>query len=225
MATTTERQAIAAAEGETRFLLRNLGWHRYETMLTLLGDSTVRLTYDRGDLELMSPSNLHERFRNVFGRFIETVTVELGLECEAGGSTTWRTEDLDRGLEPHECYYIAHALAVACREVNLAHDPPPDLAIELEISPSQLDRMGIYAALGVPEVWRFDGAVLSFHALQADRHYTPCDRSRSLPFLSPAEVLHWIELSRVMSQTTWARDLGAWVRRDLAPRLQAGAGE
>jgi Uma2 family endonuclease len=225
MATTTDPAVKAALEGERRFMLWDVGWTGYETMLALVGDGHVRLTYDRGDLELMSPSQSHERFKKIFGRFVEAVTGELGLPCEGAGSTTWRLKDLDRGLEPDECYYIANAEVAIGRDVDLATDPPPDLAIEVELSRSQLDRMGIYAALRIPEVWRFDGETLHFHSLSADGTYAVCENSRGLPFLTPAEVLHWIQMCSGMGQTPWDRELRRWIHTELAPRLKRGSGQ
>jgi Uma2 family endonuclease len=225
MATTTEPAVKAAHEGETRFMLRDIGWSGYETMLALLGDGHVHLTYDRGDLELMSPSKSHERFKKVIARFIEAVTGELVIPCEAAGSTTWRRQDLDRGLEPDECYYITNAEVTIASNGDLSVDPPPDLAIEVEISRGQLDRMRIYAALGISEVWRFGGETLGFHRLSSDGTYTACASSRELPFLTLAEVLHWIQLGYAMGQTPWDRELRAWVHAELAPRLERGSGQ
>src|SRR3954454_19090485 len=159
------------SEPEPRIVLRGVGWEGYERMLELVGDRPIRLTYDRGDLELMVPSHDHERYKSLLGRLIETLTLELDLPCDAAGSTTWRKQLEDRGLEPDECYYLANAERVSGRKIDLEVDPPPDLAIEVEISRSALDRMGIYAALGVPEVWRFDGETLRVAQLRADGTY------------------------------------------------------
>jgi Uma2 family endonuclease len=225
MATTTEPAVKVGHDGETRFMLWDIGWSGYETMLALVGDGHVRLSYDQGDLELISPSQSHERFKKTFGRFVEVNAMELRIRCEPGGSTTWRREDLDRGLEPDECYYIANAGLVAGREADLSADPPPDLAIELVLSPSRLDRMRIYAGLGIPEVWRFNGETLRFHVLGADGTYTTRDNSRGFPFLTPAEVLQWVLKTRGMDHTEWACELQAWVHAELKPRLEHGSGQ
>jgi Uma2 family endonuclease len=205
---------------EQRVVLSDMGWEGYEAMLKLIGDRPIRLTYDRGDLELMVPSLDHERYKSLLGRLIETLTLELDLPCDAAGSTTWRKQFEDRGLEPDECYYLSNAGRVAGRKVDLSVDPPPDLAIEVEISRSALNRMGIYAALGVPEVWRFDGETLRVEQLQPDGTYREVAVSPSFPFLPLNEVVRWLRLADTMGQTPWLRQFREWVRDELGPRVQ-----
>src|SRR4051794_27561718 len=93
---------------ESRFVLHAIGWKGYEALLDLIGDRAIRVTYDRGNAELMTPSFDHEQFRYLLGRLVDILTEELYIPCICGGSTTWRREDLDRGLEPDECYYVAN---------------------------------------------------------------------------------------------------------------------
>ena len=208
-------------EPEQRFLLQNIGWEGYETMLRLVGDRAIRLTYSRGDLELMSPSRPHERFKKYLGRFVETVTEELDIPCDTAGSTTLRREVKDRGLEPDDCFYIASLPRIQGKhgDLDLSVDPPPDLAIEVEISRGALDRMDIYAALGVPEVWRFDGEALQVDQLQADGTYAPVQQSLSLPVLPLDEVVRWLHLmDKIGNYTKWGRLLREWVRNVLVPR-------
>src|SRR4051794_34561807 len=104
MATAVETTKPRTLDPEQRVVLRGIGWEGYETILAIVGDQAVRLTYDRGDLELMSPSHDHEYFKKRFARLIETLTLELNLPCEGAGSTTWRKKLEECGLEPDECY-------------------------------------------------------------------------------------------------------------------------
>lgn len=219
MATAVEPRTTRALQGEHRFLLPGVGWDGYEALLRMIGDGNVRITYDRGDAELMSPLIHHEHFKKLIARLIETMTVELNLPCEGAGSTTFRKPLEDRGLEPDECYYIANAERMIGRlTLDLSVDPPPELAIEIEITTSALDRMGIYAALGVPEVWRFDGETLTIERLQADRSYSVVDVSPQLPMLLPAEVGRWIDIGMTVGQTELIRRFRKWVRKGLGPR-------
>ena len=216
-ATPTARPIKTQPVPEQRFVLRGVGWEGYETLLALVGDRPIRLTYDRGDVELMSPSQDHECFKTRLGRLVETLTMELDIPCEGAGSTTWRKQIEDRGLEPDECYYIANADRVAGRRnLDLTVDPPPDLAIEVEISRSALDRMGIYAALGVPEVWRFDGEMFRV-AAPGRWHLRDQPASPSLPFLPLDELVDWLHRADEMGQTAWIRQFREWVREELAP--------
>jgi Uma2 family endonuclease len=164
----------------------------------------------------MSPSAEHDVFKSRLARLIETLTFELNLPCEALGSTTWRRRPRDKGLEADECYYLANSPRVIGKKIiDLDVDPPPDLAIEIEISRSALDRMGIYAALGVPEIWRFDGETLRIEQLQADRTYAEVDASPSLPFFPPAEIVRWLGLAENLGQTAWLRRFVEWVRETM----------
>ena len=198
---------------EPRFLLNGVSWQFYETCLAEIGDRRVRLTYHRGNIEMMSPSEEHERFKYLLARLLELFTFELGIPIRGVGSTTWRRQEADAGLEPDECYYIEHEPQVrGKREVDLAVDPPPDLALEIEITRSALDRMAIYAALGVPEVWRFDGHKLSIHELGTDGSYHPRGRSRNLPALAPQDLVRFLTTANDTDETTWLRSFQQWVR-------------
>ncbi|MBV8265515.1 MAG: Uma2 family endonuclease [Planctomycetaceae bacterium] len=210
---------------EQRFLLRDVGWEGYETMLKLVGDRPIRLTYDRGDLELMSPSLEHEEYRELLDLLVWLVAAGLRIPCRGAGLTTWRRRAKDRGLEADACFYLASFPRVSGKrtKIDLEVDPPPDLAIEVEISRSTLGRMGIYAALGVPEVWRFDGEALRVEQLQADGTYTTVANSRSFPFLAPEEVVRWVRLAETIEDRgEWLRQLQDWIREELAPRLGGG---
>lgn len=221
MATATEQPTQVLA-GERRFVLYNVGWEGYQTLLELLSDHGVRITYDRGDVELMSPLYIHEHFKKRFAQIIETVTEELDLPRVSAGATTFSKEDLDRGLEPDECYYLANAHRIGKQDrIIMGIDPPPDLVIEIEITRSALDRLGIYAALGISEVWRWSGKKLKVLHLQADRTYAPSETSLAFPFLSLDEIARWALSEAPEGETRWARGFRVWVRETLLPRYQA----
>jgi Uma2 family endonuclease len=176
-------------EQAQRFLLCGVGWEGYEKILEAVAESHVRVTYDRGDLELMSPLPIHEAVKVWFSQFITTVALELDIPFKCMGSTTIRRRDVDRGLEPDECYYFAGVTKIGdWRRLDLNRDPPPDLALEVDVTHSSMDRMGIYARLGVREVWRYEGEVLRGYGLDADGSYRELEASLSLPFLPIAEL-------------------------------------
>ncbi len=223
MATTSEPRTHSRSTGEQRFVLHGIGWDAYETLLKLLSDRPIRLTYDRGNLELMSPSMPHEQYSRLMGFLIQSLCEELEIPCIVAGSTTFRREIKQRGLEPDECFYLSNAERMIGRhELDLAVDPPPDLAIEIDITHSSLDRIGIYAALGVPEVWRFDGETLSVLTLQPDGTYAASAQSPCFPFLPLSEVVRWLKLSETMDHSRWGRQFRAWVREQIVPRVRPG---
>ena len=211
MATVTQT-APAGSDGQ-RFLLQGLSWESYEELLKLLGDQRVRLTYDRGSLELMSPSYRHESSSRLLGRFVEVLTEEFDLDMSSAGSTTFRRQDADRGLEADEGFYIASEPLIRGKSaIDLETDPPPDLAIEADITRSSLDRMSIYAALKVPEVWRYDGSSLTVHHLGSDGRYRPADRSSSFLKLPVGELARFLDLRATQSETAIIKAFRAWVQ-------------
>jgi Uma2 family endonuclease len=205
--------------GEQRLLIHAVDWRTYEKFLEAVGERPLRLTYDRGNLEFRIPSYNHEWWKRRIGFLIRLLGAELSLEVQGAGSTTFRREDLDRGLEPDECFYIGeHALQMlGLRVLDLSHDPPPDLVVEVEISPAALDRPAMYAALGVPELWRFDGATLRVFRLDPDRTYQECERSPTFPALPLAEFVRFLQATEGLTETGLIRPFQEWVRTHVLP--------
>ncbi len=181
-----------------RLHLSNVDWKDYTRFLRLFAERPGhRLTYDRGELEIMSPVFEHGKDAYFLGRMVDTLSEELGNPIVGGGVTTIRRRRRQRGLEPDNCYWIANAARVAgLRRINLRVDPPPDLAIEVDVTSSSLDRMSIYANLGVPEVWRLEGDLLTFNLLQPSGDYTPVPISPSFPLLTPGDLMPFLQQAR-----------------------------
>ena len=170
-------------DGETRIVLENIDWATYESLVDRLGEQHVRLTYDRGRLEFMTRSSLHERYKEFSGRFIGELAVELddAPPVRPYGETTWKRAPLNRAFEADQCYYFDPAkLAVfEGRDPDRPDDPLPDLVVEIEISRSAVNKMAIYAAFGVAEVWRCDGEVASFQQLGPELFHNAGHRQQS----------------------------------------------
>jgi Uma2 family endonuclease len=148
-----------------------VSWDEYKQLRNVFRDRPVKITYDRGDLEIMVVSFEHESHKKLLARLLEALTVELDLAIRSLGNATFQMEDAERGLEPDECWYIANESAVrGKRSIDLTVDPPPDLALEVEVTRSALNRVGIYAAMGVRELWRYDGIRLRVFVLVNDRY-------------------------------------------------------
>jgi len=204
--------AIPPVEGE-RFVLEGVSWQLYESLLEELAEQRIFITFDAGRLEFMSPSPKHEWWKSLIGRLIETLALERGAPVEAFGSTTFKRRDLAKGLEPHECYYVRGAGDLRKkREADLTRDPPPDLAVEIDITHRAIDRESMYAALGVSEVWRFDGRVLTFLLLQADGSYVSADASAAFPGLRAADVQGFLSEAEEKGQAVVALAFRDWIR-------------
>lgn len=217
---TTPKTRTARQAAERRFVLHGIRWRTYEALLRDLEDagSNVRITYDRGSLEFMSPGIPHETSHKLLGRMIEAMTEELNIPIRSAGATTFRRKLLKRGLEPDECYWIAHEAQIrGKKKLDLDIDPPPDLVVEVEYTSTILNKLGVYAALNFPEVWRYDGQALRVVQLQADGTYREVGQSPSFPFLPLAEVTRFLGLVGTTDETTWIRSFRAWVRATLAP--------
>ncbi len=205
------------------FVFTCVPWESFEKIADALSEHHVRLAYDRGTLELMSPQSIHERCKIHFRRLLDLVAMELDVRMVALGSTTFRRQAVGCGIEPDECFYLGSATKVQdWRTLNLDRDPPPDLAIEVENGVNGVDRMAIFAALGVPEVWCFDGRALRAHKLVAGRAYVPVPTSPSLPFLPLGEVGPLISQGVLGSDDRPVlHNMRDWVRHQVVPLRQA----
>jgi Uma2 family endonuclease len=198
-------------------VLHGIHWTTYQALIRdLESEPSKRLTYNQGTLEIMVPLPPHERYKSLMGRLVEVTTEETATEIVSLGSTTWSREDLQTGLEADECFYIQNEPAVRGKdEINLTVDPPPDLAIEVGNTKSSLNRLAIYQAIGVPEVWRFDGESLTIYQL-VEGGYQPQEVSRVLPLLRRTDILGFLQKSRTLGETTGVREFRQWVRAQIA---------
>ncbi len=160
---TLEQLSEWTSEPDHRVVIRGVDWAFYERLVDSIPEgANIHVDYDGKDLEIMSLSPLHDGVKKRLARFVELTAEELEIPCTGLGQTTWKRSEVARGLESDECYYFAQEKLAATAEAmtrmsrNVAEYPNPDLAIEVDISPSQIDRPAIYAALRVDEVWRFE---------------------------------------------------------------------
>lgn len=214
MSTTVEMPIEAIANEYQQFVLTDVSWESYEAMLAALGDRAgLRLTYDRGVMEFMTKSQAHELWISLLRRRIELMCFDLKTPYRAGGSFTFRREIVKRGLEPDECYWIQHEQITRGKgELDFSVDPPPDLAIEVEVSRSSLDRHGIYAALGVPELWAFDGKELRVYHRREDGAYEIAESSLAFPFLTIEEVPKFLRLDDPRDEQSRLQEFIEWAR-------------
>ena len=155
--------------GEQRTVLRGTSWSTYQQLCQDLDEQAgERLAYDRGTLEITSPSQNHEKLKQLLGYIVSISAEETEQELASFGSTTWNREDLAKGFEPDQCYYLQHEAIVRNRDdIDLTVDPPPDLVIEVDLTSSSKIRMQIYQALGIPEVWQYEGdRIILYHLVE-----------------------------------------------------------
>jgi Uma2 family endonuclease len=199
---------------EQRVVLHELNWQAFESFLLALGEHrSARLAYNRGVLEIMSPLRRHESAKRLIGRLIETWVAERGINVASMGSITLKREDLSRAVEPDECYYIQNEQIIRGRaDIDLAQDPPPDLVLEIDITSPSLIRLPIYEALGVPEVWHYDGQELHLYSLHSES-YISQDQSKVLFMFPVCFVPELLEEAKTLGETAMVRSFSALIKQ------------
>jgi Uma2 family endonuclease len=220
------QRAPSLPDGQ-RIVLYDIDWESYEKFLEAVENRRIFLTYDQGVLEIMAPLFDHESWKRRVGLLLPVLCSELGLEILGIGSTTLRRQDLAKGLEADEAFYIKHAQYMADpprKRLDLSSDPPPDLALEVEGTRSSLGRLSIYAAFGIPEVWRFDGETIRVHRLQPDGQYAQCSQSPSFPALPVSDFVRFMQETANLGEIAQSTAFHHWVRQHVLPRVPS-AGE
>ena len=198
---------------EQRITLHNITWQGYQDILQALPQTrAARLTFDHGTLEITMPLESHEQGCELLGLFIRILVVESGLKLKAMGSTTLDREDLNRGAEPDKAYYIQNHAKVAGRKVDLKTDPPPDLVVEVDITHTDIDKNTLYATMGVPEFWRFNGKLWQILQLQGSS-YSEVDRSPTFPWVEKDILYHFLGQAQ-MDEAEAELKFRQWVRQN-----------
>jgi Uma2 family endonuclease len=197
-------------------LLDGVSWEGYEAIADAFDQRSIRFTYDDGRLEIMTLSLEHEEDNRLFDRLIATLAAELGIRIKCYGSATCKKRQALKGLEPDSCYYLRNLARIRGKKrIDLARDPAPDLALEVDVTRKSLDRMRIYAALGVPEVWRFDGKRLQMFLLNEQGAYDPCDESPTFPGVPSRVLVRFLRIGQRQDDTAMIRAFVQWIRSHL----------
>lgn len=206
--------AIVISPPEQRIMLYDISWQTYEHLLADHENrSAPRFTFDRGVLEIMSPSSEHEEYNRTISLLVEILAEALNIDIRNLGSTTFKREDLGRGFEPDSCFYIQNAERISGKsEIDPAMDPPPDLVVEIDLTSASLEKFPIYAQFGVPEIWRYDGRELMIFKLEAGK-YARSNESAALPILTSQALTRFLAESKSLKRTAWLRMLRDWGRQ------------
>ena len=202
------------AERMQHLILHGVSWETYERLVDDFQEShAAHFAYDRGVLEIMVLSAEHERPNRTIALLVEEVALEMGIDVDNVGSHTFMREDLARGFEPDTCFYIQNADRVSGKaRIDLAVDPPPDLVIEIDIAHPSLDKLPLYAAAGVPEVWRYADNGVTMYRLAGDAYHRQ-EASLVLPGLTSQLLSQFMQDSTTMKRTAWVRRVRAWARQ------------
>ncbi|MEB3180242.1 MAG: Uma2 family endonuclease [Nostocaceae cyanobacterium] len=205
-----------AIVGETRTLLENISWQTFKVMLAEMGSNrNTRIAYENGIVEIMTPLLPHEGSNRSIEGFIVILCEELGIEFRRAGSLTLTRDDLERGSEPDSSYYIQNESLVRDKEnIDLTVDPPPDLVLEVEYSRPAIDKLRLYAAMGVPEFWRYRGGVLRIYTL-SNGEYVEAETSPTFGLVAVKEIPRFIQQARIDGELATNCAFRAWVKQEI----------
>lgn len=202
-------------------ILHNISWNTFERILLETGDTrNNRFTYNQGILEIMTPLMPHEHNNRLLQNLIIVLVEELNLNVKSTGSLTCKREDLARGVEPDSSFYIQNEPIMRNKtSLDLTQDPPPDLVIEVDYASSSIDKLPIYLALGVPEVWRYDEPVMQIYSL-ADGKYIPGSSSPTFANLSlNTEVPQFLASSLEIGEMAMIRNFRSWIKTQISENV------
>lgn len=203
----TERRA-------DRVVLHNISWQQFENLLIVLGERrAARVAYDNGTLEIMTPLPEHEYYKESIGDAIKDIAEQLQINYESYGSATWKREAYKAGIEPDNCFYFQNEAKIRGRlKFDLNQDPPPDLALEIDLTSKSLNRFPIYVRLGVPEIWCYDSGELKIYKLQ-NEEYIEVENSSVFPNLRVQEIPGLIEQYRPAGKLAFRQAVRNWARQ------------
>lgn len=212
----------SSVTSEQRVVLDKIRWQKFQDLLTELGaERTARFAYQRGRMEMMTPNEQHERYSKLIESLLLVLADETYLKVVGFNSALLQQPELECAIAPTACFYISHAPEMTGKsELDLSRDPIPDLVLDIAFTSSAIDKLPIYAALGIPEVWCYTSdnnskpvpkQELMIYQLQNQQYY-PSETSAVFNFLSAARVLEFIEQSDSLGLVQALQLLRAWVQ-------------
>ncbi len=215
MSTRTENylEAVEHLPEDALLVLHNVSWSEYEELLEdLLSWPGMRVAYNKGRLEVMSPSPKHERIKVFIDHLVAAFCDDRGIEMEDLGSTTYKRKRDEQGAEPDVCFYVTNLEHIIGKDkINPDSDPLPDVVVEIDISNESAHKFEIYASFGVPEIWRYEGTRMHLFQLSG-KQYIEISDSRCFPGLSASVLTDFIEESTTKGRTAALRDFRQWLR-------------
>jgi Uma2 family endonuclease len=195
----------------------DVSWDEYEELLEQVGEAPgLRISYDDGSLCVMTISSEHEKYASFINRLMTVICLRLRIDILAFGSSTMRKRKRKKGNEPDGCFYVQTASLIGNRiQLDFETDPPPDIAVEIDVHHDSRSKFPIYAALGVPEIWRYDGQQMTIYHLSRERdeqHYVGADTSLALPMLSAMLLTEVIERMRTEGELSALLAFDEWLQ-------------
>lgn len=195
------REILDHLPADSTLTLRNVSWQEYETLLeSLRGASGLRVSYDQGTLQIVTLSSEHESYSRLIEKLVDRLSARLRIRLLSFGSSTMKRMERGKGTEPDACFYVQSAGAIGSKiHLDFDSDPPPDVVVEIDVAHDSLAKFNSYAALAVPEIWRYDGNALSIYRLERGE-YLNVETSLALPMLTAGILTRFLNLSRQKDQ-------------------------
>jgi Uma2 family endonuclease len=210
--TANYREVIERLPTDSTLILRGISWDDYEELLAAVGEAPgLRISYDQGTMQIMTPSSEHESYVRLIERLVDRLSSKLRIKVLSFGSATMKHSRWRKGSEPDACFYVQSASRIGNRVLlDFTNDPPPDIVVEVDINHDSLSKFPIYAALGVSEIWRYDGQALAIYLLEHNQ-YIPSEASLALPMLTSAVLTEFLSRSRSEDQYETLIEFEIWL--------------
>ncbi len=197
----------------SRFFVEEVPWKDYAQLVEdLMGIRSIRISYDQGKMEIMSVSMQHDNEARLFSHVVQILTEELGLEFTSTGSMTMTSQRAEKGAEADDTFYIEDLQRILGKKrVNLDYDAPPDLAVEVDVTHPSLNKLPIYAGLGIGEIWRYKDGQIEFYEL-VNGAYQPVAHSKLFFFLTAEALVTAIQNGKATGINTMRRAFRQWVQ-------------
>ena len=198
-----------------QLLLQDISWQEFEEILEELGEQrSSRISYSNGVLEIMVPLPEHEKDKEIIGDIVKILLEELEIDFEPLGSTTFKNKQMTQAVEPDTCFYIQNYQAVIGKDrLDLSSDPPPDLAIEIDIT--NRTKLGNYLLLRVPELWRYTRKGFQINLIEGDR-YIESQTSPNFPNIPIVELIErHVKQVQTEGRSKAIRAFKKWVKENL----------
>jgi Uma2 family endonuclease len=210
-------EAIEHLPAGATLVIPGVKWNQFEELLQRLESRPgFRVAFDDGRLKVMSPLREHEQHKEFISDIARVLSEEYGLPLEKLGSTTWRRKGLAKAVEADASFYVTNAVRISGkRTIDLESDPPPDIVVEVDVTNESLDKLPIYAALGVPEIWRYDGKQARIYRL-FNGVYSETRNSALFSSLSGLLLTEFLDLAKATDQTSALRKVRDRLRQDRA---------
>jgi Uma2 family endonuclease len=208
-------KAVEMARGQqASVILSDVAWETYDRFAEKTMDKfrNPRCFYDNGNLLIMTVSSEHEYYNRIIAALVDGLAEAFEINWSSLGSATYRSDEIERAFEPDSCFYFANESKIrGVKRLDMSIHPAPDLIVEVDITSLSTFRQNIFAAFGVPEIWRFDGEQMEILKLENGK-YVPIENSFASPLVTSEKLTDFIRESKTLSRLEWVREVRDWAK-------------